>query len=200
MARFLNTAAVWLLTSAAMIPAQTPGAGEEVLVWSATRKLDWKDFKAKPDGGALGGARIAISHNYSIGCRDGVLQVRMQAVMLPAMSWVTYRIYASGLASRVGLRHEQLHFDLAEVYARRVRKLLKELPNPCSHADDELNAMAERVIKEHWDQQRRYEVQTEHGQIERQQNEWERRITAELEELKAFSDGGSTVLPRVVQR
>ena len=60
--------------------------------------------------------------------------------------------------------------------------------------------MAERVIKEHWDQQRRYEVQTEHGQIERQQNEWERRITAELEELKAFSDGGSTVLPRVVQR
>ena len=160
MPRRLIQAAAVLLASSALASAQAPAAGEEVIVWSATRTLDWKDFKAKPEGGALGGARIAISHNYSIGCRDGVLQARVQAVMVPAMSWVTYRIQASGLASRVGLRHEQLHFDLAEVYARRVRKLLRELPNPCSHADDELNAMAERVIKEHWDQQRRYEVQT----------------------------------------
>ena len=189
MPRLLIQAAAVLIASSVPASAQAPTASEEVIVWSTTRKVDWKDFKAKPEGGALGGARIAISHTYSIGCRDGVLHARVQAVMVPAMSWVTYRIQASGLASLVGLRHEQLHFDLAEVYARRVRKLLRELPNPCSHTDDELNAMAERVIKEHWDQQRRYEVQTEHGQVERQQTDWDRRITAQLEDLRAFSDG-----------
>jgi hypothetical protein len=185
----LLLAVAGLLAAEPPRPAQAPEGGEEVVVWSATRKLDWKDFKATPEGGALGGARIAISHNYSIGCRDGVLQAGIQAVMIPAKSWVTHRIQSSGLASRVGLQHEQLHFDMAEAYARRVPKLLRELPNPCSHSDDELNAMAERVIKEHWDLQRRYEVQTEHGQIERQQNEWERKTTAQLEELKAFSGG-----------
>ena len=89
MRRLLIQAAAVMLASSALASAQAPAAGEEFIVWSATRTLDWKDFKAKPEGGALGGARIAISHNYSIGCRDGVLQARVQAVMVPAMSWVT---------------------------------------------------------------------------------------------------------------
>ena len=186
--RLIQTAAV-LLASSALASAQVPAAGEDVIVWSATRKLDWKDFKAKAEGGALGGARIAISHDYSIGCRDGVLQARVQAVMVPSKSWVTYRILSSGLASRVGLRHEQVHFDQAEVYARRVRKLLRELSKPCSRSDDELNEMAERIFKEHWANQRRYDEQTDHGEVERRQSEWERTIAAQLEELKAFSDG-----------
>jgi len=199
----VHAAAGWLVWSA-LASAQTPG--QEIIVWSPTRVLDWKDFKAKPEGGALGGARIAISHEYSLGCRDGVLQARVQAIKQPSKSGVTYRILSSGLASRVGLRHEQLHFDLAEVYARRIRKLLRELPSPCTQSDAELNAMAERVIKEHWDVQQRYDVQTEHGQVERHQNEWDRRITSELKQLTAFGDSGlvgTSVLsggPEVLER
>lgn len=188
MRRVAVHAAVGLFAWSLLASAQAPDQAEEMIVWSAERKLDWKDFKAKPQGGALGGARIAISHDYSIGCRDGVLQARVQAMMQPARSWVTFRIVSSGLASRVGLRHEQLHFDLAEVYARRIRKLMQELPRPCSQSDAQLNEMAERVIKEHWDQQQRYEVQTEHGQVERQQVDWERRITIELKQLAAFAE------------
>jgi Bacterial protein of unknown function (DUF922) len=190
MGRGVVRVAAGVLAWCALVAGQAPEQTEEVIVWSAARQLDWKDFKAKPEGGALGGARIAISHDYSIGCRDGVLQARVRAIMQPARSWVTYRIVSSGLASRVGLRHEQLHFDLAEVYARRIRKLMQELPRPCTQSDAELNAMAERVIKEHWDLQQRYEVQTEHGQVERQQNEWERKITSELKQLAAFREPG----------
>jgi hypothetical protein len=43
-----------------------------------------------------------------------------------------------------------IHFDLAEVYARRIRRLFRELRDPCPRSDAELMGMAEKVIKEHW--------------------------------------------------
>ena len=94
MPRLLIQAATVLLASSART------AGEAVIVWSATRTLDWKDFKAKPEGGALGGARIAISHNYSIGCRDGELQARVQAVMVPRCRWETDELPRSSRNSK----------------------------------------------------------------------------------------------------
>ncbi|HYN09948.1 MAG TPA: hypothetical protein VES67_21370 [Vicinamibacterales bacterium] len=75
---------------------------------------------------------------------------------------------------------------MAEVYARRVRKLFRELRDPCPRSDDELNGMAERVLKEHWTAQRRYDFETENGQLVSRQMEWDRRITAELMELREY--------------
>jgi hypothetical protein len=177
----------WLIVASAVTSAQEPPVPDEVIVWSAARKLDWKDFKGKPPAGTLGGALSAISHDYAAGCRDQALQVRVQTIFMPKQSWVTYRIASSGLASRVGLAHEQIHFDLAEVYARRIRKMFRELRDPCPRSDAELMGMAEQVIKEHWTVQRRYDFETENGQIERRQNDWARKIAGELAALDEFA-------------
>ena len=177
-----------MLLAAAVMPwAQDPQGADEVIVWSAVRKLDWKDFKGKPPAGTLGGALSAISHDYAAGCRDQVLQVRVQTVFMPRQSWVTYRIASSGLASRVGLVHEQIHFDLAEVYARRIRKMFRELRDPCPRPDAELMGMAEAVIKDHWTAQRRYDTETENGQVGRRQEDWQRKIAGELAALAEFA-------------
>jgi hypothetical protein len=177
----------WLVIASAVTSAQDSRVADDVIVWSATRKLDWKDFKGKPPGGTLGGALSAISHDYAAGCRDDALQTRVQTIFMPQQSWVTYRIASSGLASRVGLVHEQIHFDLAEVYARRIRKLFRELRDPCPRSDAELMGMAEKVIKEHWAAQRRYDLETENGQLERRQNDWERKTAGELAALGEFA-------------
>jgi hypothetical protein len=177
-----------MLMAAAVVPgAQDPQGADEVIVWSPTRKLDWKDFKGKPPAGTLGGALSAISHDYAVGCRDDVLQVRVRTVFMPRQSWVTYRIASSGLASRVGLVHEQIHFDLAEVYARRIRKRFRELRDPCPRSDAELMGMAEQVINDHWTAQRRYDTETENGQVGRRQEDWERKIAGELAALAEFA-------------
>jgi hypothetical protein len=167
--------------------AQDPPPSPEVIVWSATRKLDWKDFKGKPPARRLEGALSAISHEYAVGCRDQVLQMRVQTVFVPDQSWVAARILSSGLASRVGIRHEQLHFDLAEVHARRMRKVFRELRDPCKHSDDALIDMAEKDVKAHWATQRRYDIDTENGQLEARQHDWERRVAADLAALEAFA-------------
>jgi hypothetical protein len=167
--------------------AQEATTGSDAMTWTATRKLDWKDFKAKPPAGRLQGALSAISHEYAVGCRDQVLQVRVQTLFLPDKSWVAQRILTSGLASRVGIRHEQVHFDLAEVYARRMRKLFRELRDPCRHSDAALVEMAEQVLKELGTAQRRYDIDTENGQLEAKQNDWERNVAGELKALAAFA-------------
>ena len=174
---------------AAVVPLpQEPQGAEEIIVWSATRKLDWKDFRSKPPPNTLAGALSAISHDYAVGCRDQALQLRVQTIFVPGRSWVTYRIVSSGLASRVGIRHEQIHFDLAEVYTRRIRKMFCELRDPCPRSDAELAGMVEQIIKEHWTAQRRYDTETENGQLEAKQNDWEKRIAAELTALAPFAE------------
>ena len=159
--------------------------GPDPIHWSATRKLAWSDFKAKAPR-QLDGARSALGYNSVFGCRDGKLEFHIVAVFVPEESWVTERIRTSGLASPVGLRHEQTHFDLKEVHARRIRKMFSELTSPCPRSDDDLYALAERLMRDEAATQDRFERETRAGENESKQIEWERRVRADLDALKAF--------------
>jgi hypothetical protein len=168
-------------------------AQADAIVWSASRRLTWDDFKAKPVR-QLDGARSALNYSTAVGCRSGRLHVRVLAVFLPDQSSVTYRITSSGLASRVGLDHEQVHFDLAEVYARRVRRVYAELPGPCPRSDDALSALAEPIFRDAAAAQRRLDDETRFGELEARQIEWAARVARDLAELDAFQDRGSALI------
>ena len=164
--------------------AQAPTA--EPIRWSATRKLAWTDFRGKVTSQLLG-AQSALGYAMSLGCRDGVLQVSIVVEFLPDQSWVADRILLSGLASPVGLRHEQLHFDLKEVYARKLRKMFAELPNPCPRTDDALYELTVPLRREELEMQDRIERGTLSGEREARQVEWERKVAADLKALAAFA-------------
>src|SRR5687767_2989297 len=112
-----------------LIIAQQP-AQDDLIVWSESRRLTWDDFKARPPSGQLVGAKSALGFGFVFGCRDNQLHTRVVARFHPQQSYVGYRIISSGLASRAGLQHEQIHFDLAELYARKIRKFFRELKDP----------------------------------------------------------------------
>jgi predicted secreted Zn-dependent protease len=93
------------------------------------------------------------------------------------------------------LAHEQLHFDLAETWARR---LTSELLRVEAHADREslvrldLEAQVDRLKAAYWnellDMQERYDDETVHGTRKRNQKEWSRQITSWLAEAGAATD------------
>jgi hypothetical protein len=62
------------------------------------------------------------------------------------------------------------------------------LRDPCPRSDAELAGMVEQISKEHWTAQRRYDTETENGQLEAKQNDWEERIAGELTALAAFAE------------
>ena len=168
------------------LAAQTPAPTAEPIRWSATRKLAWTDFRGKATSQLLG-AQSALGFAMSFGCRDGVLQASIVAEFLPDQSWVADRILLSGLASPIGLRHEQLHFDLKEVYARKLRKMFAELPNPCPRTDDALYELTVPLRREELEMQDRIERATLSGELEARQMEWERKVAADLKALAAFA-------------
>ena len=80
------------------------------------------------------------------------------------------------------LEHEQLHFDLAEALARKIRTRFNDFRNACDEAGgtdpiQEIVAQADRELHE---EQQRYDRETSHGVNTRAQEQWKRRIRAML--------------------
>lgn len=159
-------------------------APDHAWAWSARRLLVWSDFKGEPPGGGTEGARTAHAIHFAWICRSGGrFEFRATAAFLPHRSWVKPVVLRTpGESARV-LRHEQAHFDISEVFTRRLRRRFAELPHPCDRRDGELNALAREVLEEEKAMQRRYDDETRHSlEIERQ-TVWEttvRRLLADL--------------------
>ena len=77
------------------------------------------------------------------------------------------------------LEHEQIHFDIAELYARGTRKAFDDVRNPCG------NPSAVEDISDHNNElsaraQQNYDEETLHGTLPGAQAAWTRKIRALL--------------------
>lgn len=169
-------------------PAEQPLLiAAESIIWSAERRLKWADFMGRPDPMSEAAAMTVYLLSYDGTCLDNVFDRRVFSAFLPDQSWVR----ASVLLARPeinghALAHEQTHFDLSEVSARRMRRALAALVKPCSMTDESLQAVVDPFIREDFTRQRRYDVETLNGSNTAWQRDWEMRIDRELKELSAF--------------
>lgn len=85
------------------------------------------------------------------------------------------------------LAHEQLHFDATELFARKLRKKLSELKDPCGKGSVKVQGIYNSNFKQLHDYQERYDMQTKHGLNAKEQAEWILKIANELKELEAFA-------------
>jgi len=85
------------------------------------------------------------------------------------------------------LVHEQTHFDLTELYARKLRKQLSETKFTRSNPSKESFPIFKEMQKQYRDRQDLYERETDFSLNTAKQAEWTARIVAELNELSAYS-------------
>lgn len=80
------------------------------------------------------------------------------------------------------LKHEQLHFDMAEIAARKIRRRFDETNEPCTPENDSapLNRFVGEVTRDYRQEQARYDQDTKHGTFLFGQGKWESRVTAAL--------------------
>lgn len=105
-------------------------------------------------------------------CRGGVFEFRVIAGFRPRQSWVKAVILNDTTQRRTILGHEQTHFDLAEVHARRMRRAFGALVRPCTKTDEQLSDLARQLGKDEKTEQRRYDAETKHGLVAAQQAAW----------------------------
>lgn len=172
-------------------PSVAPSALEDLLrgelaedhafAWSARRPLVWSDFEGLPPSEGPEGAKTSYTLYFGWKCKGDVFEFRVIAGFRPGQSWVKAIVLNDSTQRRTVLRHEQTHFDLAELHARRMRRAFGNLARPCTKSDRDLRALAERLVQEEKVEQRRYDAETVHGLRADRQAAWIRDVVRRLE-------------------
>lgn len=142
-----------------------PSAKSELL-WESNRKLQWGDFKGKPKYWSNFAAQTVTTIEQSYSCEEEVFVFNIIAKFNKAKSWTK-----TSKSKRI-LAHEQKHFDLTELYARKMRKEYSQLKKPCHMGRVALNKIYNDLFEELRQLQILYDVETDHGLKPKAQQKW----------------------------
>ena len=143
------------------------------------------DYLARPGVGDRMASSTSSTINANAACRDFVFTGTVQATFDPNTSWFRDPKNASAAL----LHHEQLHFDITEVYARIMRQKLAAFSAKanCLELQPVFNNLTKGVYAE-WDrEENRYDQESNHGLNAPRQAFWEKQTQQKLEALKAFA-------------
>ncbi|MCM4169950.1 DUF922 domain-containing protein [Arenibacter sp. TNZ] len=154
------------------------GQEEEIIEWQPGKKLTWADFKGKPSNISNAAAITASGITYSFsaqGTADKMeLDFTVSCHFYPNKSW-----YKHKLTNSTVLSHEQLHFDITEVYARKMRQELAKAKFN-KNAKSQVKVIYRNVLKELNDFQNKYDSETNYSRDTVQQLIWNKRIKKAL--------------------
>ena len=178
MALFLNYIAVLLL-----LPFHTreQDRGEDLIDWNANRKLTWADYKGRPDpaSDAAASTTTYLAIEYKIG--SGSFGYKIQSRFSRTRSWGLHK-------TDYILSHEQGHFDIAEIYARKLHREMSEYRFDRKSFQKDLKKIYDDVTTEKEEMQDRYDRETRHSINKTKQAEWLEKIADLLEEYKDYAD------------
>ncbi|HQV77342.1 MAG TPA: DUF922 domain-containing protein [Chitinophagales bacterium] len=152
------------------------------IVWNENRKLTWNDFNAKPERSYpnMEEAQTVSSIEVGYTSTNKKIEITIAAKFYPNLSW-----HYSNINSSYILQHEQLHFDITELYARMMRKQISEQVKS-SKDKSKYNSIVKKIMN-NWDnEQNAYDDQTNHGANKTEQLKWENNIQLRLAELDNY--------------
>ncbi|MEO6315905.1 MAG: DUF922 domain-containing protein [Chitinophagaceae bacterium] len=149
--------------------------------WLAARKLTWADFRSSPDenatNAALTSSKITFRYTYD---SDKGFSYNIGCVFEKNSSW-------GRVKTDYILAHEQGHFDIAEINARKLNKTLKAYSFNPAKAQKEVPAMYNKIMKELADMQNEYDSDSDFSRDKDQQAAWTEKINRELYKLADFA-------------
>lgn len=163
----------------------TPDRGNrdksDEIVWSEGVQLNWSDFTPRTGPAKLYQAYTTAGIRYEIDAPEGKIRIRTQAYFLKSESWVHTEHLKPGL-----LNHEQGHFDLAGLYARRLSDAMKPFEIDAAsflerQYNDSAEAVFERVYDELKTEQLTYDQLTVHGSDAEAQERWNAWLKLQLD-------------------
>ena len=152
------------------LPAQSAYERRNIS-WQEDRRLTWADFLADPDTGsvfhALSSTGIAFSSTAKIHGKQVFVDFDVHCFFDPNESWV-----AVGKHSPALLTHEQIHFDIAEVFARKLLRQLRQIEYGPHDYQQKMDAEFASVLAEMEEIHSRYDRETAHGLNREVQQKW----------------------------
>lgn len=145
--------------------------------WDADRKLQWSDFEGVYDSSDVSASTCSEISMEMLKDKEGGAVFIVKAIFHPEKSFVSPTCSKSLKA----LQHEQLHFDITEVYARKLRTLLHTMQHTHNQANIEIAGYFYDINRKQWDHaQSQYDLESEHSENDEAQKQWERIVKIAL--------------------
>ena len=158
---------------------------EVVIPWSESYMLVWSDFQGPPkvDSDAVATTASGITFSYSIkktSVRVMSFQAQIYAHFYPEKSW-----YKPNHADNHILSHEQYHFNITELFARKFRQRVAQVEVSQS-LSIKLDQIHQDINMELSEFQELYDAETNYSRNFEQQVIWQKRIDEALENSSKF--------------
>lgn len=153
------------------------------IIWQANI-LTWKDFQMTPPKDtqtikAITNSGISVSMSSS-GLKNDTMRFVVNTIFGKNLSW-------SVTSDSLVLLHEQKHFDITEIFARKLRKYLHEVVVTQKSIPTISNEIR-KIINEQQSYQKRYDSETNHSINIEAQITWNLKVDMELTNLNAYQD------------
>jgi hypothetical protein len=146
--------------------------------WREHSKLSWDDFKGAVNAAnaeSAAATHCGIGFKTATGSAEGKPEIIVYNIFYTEKSWVRSDAKIPSI-----LDHEQGHFDLCEIYTRRLRNRMTNFDFNVPDIMQALMSVYSEVNAEYETRQRAYEEETIHGTNTAQQKKWHDMITQEL--------------------
>lgn len=166
--------------------AENPRLFEREFAWTSARKLTWEDFRG-PQQPAMGEDVAAATfcgigfETNTISSLNPELKVNVYNTFYTNKSWVR-----EGLEKPEILAHEQCHFDICELYTRKLRERMGNVKVSVETLKTTLRSIYTELQKEYIQRQEQYEEETGHGVVADEQARWQKMIAMELEKTQQW--------------
>lgn len=154
-----------------------------VVSWQKDNTLTWDDFRGVPKSGSVFAAECywEIQYSYSLNPSRNKVHFDVFCYFNASKSWVKPHQKTDGL-----LQHEQIHFDIAELCSRKLRKKLAQSSFQEESFKNDINIIFDDILYLCDSMQVAYDSQTNHGLNKKQQHFWQENINNNLLDLKEF--------------
>ena len=155
---------------------------EKYIEWSDSLYLKWSDYQYRPNqtGKFKSNALTAVFHSVRGGVIKGKPEFQVKVLFVKEDSWTTDTLNIALLA------HEKLHFDIAELYGRKIRKQIQAISKKGVSDMSEYRKYIRYFLNEFKKVSIIYDKETEHGNIPEEQARWFEFVSSELQRLHKY--------------
>lgn len=151
---------------------------EEAVEWKEGSHLSWNDYRLRVFRSNKGQLAItSVRHSVRGYLNEEVPDFEVKVLFIKKDSWTTDKEDLELLA------HEQLHFDIGELFRRKIVKRINGLRRQGEKQKAVYQYVIRKELSEFRNFSKSYDKATRHGNLKEEQLKWERDVWEELKRL-----------------
>ena len=153
---------------------------DEFIPWINQRRLSWDDFQgeAKRNTDAVASTSTSLGISYQI--KNGELVYTITCKFSKVKSW-------GSLKTDYILAHEQSHFDITEIFARKLYQAMQQYEFNRKTFKKDINEIYQDIVRQKEEMQAQYDGETDHSRKRKAQYDWFEKIDQLLMETAPYA-------------